>query len=384
MSKLDDIQMFYKVKAGKSLYLMPPRPEDKRVLEQDEEELESRIEKGKRGPVPWNDPYAMATAWVKRHVSECEGTDGDPQGPPWGQGPWSRNGNCAKERDKQAKIIASRIGAKTSSGKGRETSGAKTRTAPTQLRGRRRRSSVPLAAMIKAVDDLSLEDQIIKSIRKMGEDCGCTEKIDIEKVSDSLATLMSAAAGWALSGDVTRGRDDHLKQEWEQHHEDRRERERREEERRERRRRRMKKSHDFLVFSNFLTKDHSMVPPRQGLLWDAVKHRWTRPENVGRTVTEVQGSKRFRGVGTGSHERAVGGHGSGAVRRQQAGRRFKGVTDVGRTRPHETIHPSRRGVKGGKAIRQDGHSKAYLKILREHRNKEKRRRENASKKSKSK
>ena len=82
-----------------------------------------------------------------------------------------------------------------------------------------------------------------------------------------------------------------------------------------------------------------MVPPRQGLLWDAVKHRWTRPENVGRTVTEVQGSKRFRGVGTGVHERSIAGHGRGKTRLVESGRRFKGTADAGSDRPHHTPAP---------------------------------------------
>ena len=123
-------------------------------------------------------------------------------------------------------------------------------------------------------------------------------------------------------------------------------------------------------------KDHAPVPPRQGLMWDPVKHRWTRQENIGRTVTEVQGSKRFRGTGTGVHERSVGGHGTGSTRRLQEGRRFRGVTDVGRSRPHETSHPATRGVKGHKGrqmVRNKGHKKSYLSVLREHRNKQKRR-----------
>ena len=36
-----------------------------------------------------------------------------------------------------------------------------------------------------------------------------------------------------------------------------------------------------------LMKDHLPIPPRQGEVWDGFKHRWTRPENVGRTVAEV-------------------------------------------------------------------------------------------------
>jgi hypothetical protein len=54
-----------------------------------------------------------------------------------------------------------------------------------------------------------------------------------------------------------------------------------------------------------LMKDHLPIPPRQGEVWDAVKHRWVKPENAGRTVAEVQGEKRFRGSGVGAHERGI-------------------------------------------------------------------------------
>ena len=370
MSKLNDIQMFYKVKTGKDVYLMTPRPKDSRVLDEDAKQTEARIKKGSRGPVPWDDPYAIAAAALI-NSGECEG--GDPTGPPWGQGDFARGtGKCTEKRDRMARSIAAKM-ARGKKGKKKTTT---TATAPSRTRPRERAgaSSLPIAAMMKAVEDLTF-DQEIRSVLKKG--CGCNpepSEEDIEKVSDKLATLMSAAAGWALSGDVTRGHDDHLKREWELAHKERLERERREEERRERRRRRMKKSDDFLALNEYyFLKDHSMVPPRQGLLWDAVKHRWTRPENVGRTVTEVQGSKRFRGVGTGVHERSVGGHGSGSVRGAQRGRKFRGTTDVGQARPHESTHPSRRGLKGGKALKRQGHKKSALTVLREHRRRHKRR-----------
>lgn len=337
MSKLDEIQMLYKVKAGKSVFLDAPGPEDARVLDEDEKELEERmrLKKGSRGPVFWNDPYAIATAMMIKRG--CKG--GDPSGPPWEQGDFSKkHGRCTAKRDELAEEIA----AKMASGGGKG-GGSKRQAAP-------KTSRVALAAMQKALD----------------ADCGCTEDLDVEKVSDSLASLMSAAAGWALSGDVTRGKDKHLEREWDLFNRERLERERREEERRQMRRRRMKKSHDFLDFENFFMEKRSFVPPRQGLLWDEVKHRWTRPENVGRTVTEVQGSKRFRGHGTGAHERQVGGHGSGAARRAQAGRRFRGATDVGKIRPHETSHKTRPSVK------QHGHKNASLALYRQHRNKNRR------------
>ena len=91
-------------------------------------------------------------------------------------------------------------------------------------------------------------------------------------------------------------------------------------------------------------KDHAPIPPRYGLLWDAVKHRWTRPEKVGRTVWEVQGKKRFRGTGTGAHERGrkAGGSGGYGVGSAEAGRRFRSTGDVGALHPHETKHPGQK------------------------------------------
>ena len=174
----------------------------------------------------------------------------------------------------------------------------------------------------------------------------------------ALASLMSAAAGWALSGDVGSAGQMTPDQarEWERTLSAA---ERRNIERQMRSRMRRKSADTSLNKDAFeslkshysdstdtyiqrtpiiqmLAKDHSAVPPRQGLLWDAVKHRWTRPENIGHTVSEVQGKKRFRGVGTGAHERSVGGHGSGKTRGVERGRRFKGTTDAGVIRPHET------------------------------------------------
>ena len=99
----------------------------------------------------------------------------------------------------------------------------------------------------------------------------------------------------------------------------------------------------------FLSKDHAPVPPRIGLMWDAVKHRWTRPERIGRTVWELSGHKRIRGTGTGSHERStktggVGGRGAGSA---SAGRRFKSTGDSGKLNPHD----------GGKKIGSKGEQK---------------------------
>jgi len=367
MTLFDELQMFYKVKTGKDVFLMTPRPKDSRVLDRDEEQLEADMEKGIRGPLTHDDPFAMATAVIIR-TTGCTG--GDPTGPPWGKGSFRHGGECAEMRDALAAKIAAKMGRQKAAAS--KAPATKPSSAPSSRMQSALRSGGAggyqgqLAAMIKSVDDLTFEQDVINLLK---DGCGCGDTVDIEKVSDQLATLMSAAAGWALSGDVTRGKDAHLEREWERHHQERQERERREEERRrDRSPRRMRKSESFLDFENFLLKDHAPVPPRQGLLWDAVKHRWTRPENVGRTVTEVQGSKRFRGSGTGVHERRVGGHGRGSIRGLQAGRRFRGVTDVGHQRPHETTHPSRRGLK---SIRRQGHKRSYLSILRNQRNKAK-------------
>jgi len=179
-----------------------------------------------------------------------------------------------------------------------------------------------------------------------------------------LASLMSAAAGWAFSSDVGRAGDMTAEQtrEWERtlSAADRRKMER--SLRGKMRRKGMDKTLDKSAFdslkesyndssdeyikrspekNDFLVlKDHSVLPPRQGLMWDAVKHRWTKPENVGHTVTEVQGKKRIRGVGTGAHERSVSGHGKGKARGVEAGRRFKGQADVGSLSPHENKRPA--------------------------------------------
>ena len=70
-----------------------------------------------------------------------------------------------------------------------------------------------------------------------------------------------------------------------------------------------------------LYKDRLPMPPRQGLVWDALKHRWTRPEQAGKTVTETQGKKRIRGTGTGAHQRAVGQ--KAGMKRFESLRRFR-------------------------------------------------------------
>jgi|TARA_R110000824_G_C15171722_1_gene672965 hypothetical protein len=81
-----------------------------------------------------------------------------------------------------------------------------------------------------------------------------------------------------------------------------------------------------------LYKNHLPMPPRQGLVWDAVKHRWTRPEQTGKTVTETQGGKRIRGTGTGTHQRAISS--KTGMKRGEALRRFREAGE----RRHSTTH----------------------------------------------
>lgn len=89
-----------------------------------------------------------------------------------------------------------------------------------------------------------------------------------------------------------------------------------------------------------LSKDHLPIPPRQGEVWDGVKHRWVKPENAGRTVAEVQGEKRFRGSGTGSQQRRVSGKQPLTSRRYFA-RGTKGVVSRTGTTSNRTARASR-------------------------------------------
>ena len=206
-----------------------------------------------------------------------------------------------------------------------------------------------------------------------GKGKGSAEEKMLKSFPPALAQLMSAAAGWALGGDLGKVGQMTPEQtrEWERTLSAA---ERRNMERTMRSRMRRKSAEKSLNKNAFeslqshykdstdtyiqrtpvidMLKDHSAVPPRQGLQWDAVKHRWTRPENIGHTVTEVQGKKRIRGTGTGAHERSVGGHGSGKSRRVEHGRRFKGAADAGVVRPHQssgaakyTANPAKRKKK---------------------------------------
>jgi len=206
------------------------------------------------------------------------------------------------------------------------------------------------------------------SLGKKGQGSKKAIKSMLKGFPPALASLMSAAAGWALSGDVGKvgQMTPEQSREWERTLSAA---ERRNLERTLRSQMRRKSADTSLnkdafeslkahyedstdtyiqrtPIINMLEKEHSSIPPRQGLQWDAIKHRWTRPENIGHTVTEVQGKKRIRGTGTGAHERSVGGHGSGKVRGMEAGRRFKGASDSGIIRPHQSIGiPKRKASK---------------------------------------
>ena len=89
-----------------------------------------------------------------------------------------------------------------------------------------------------------------------------------------------------------------------------------------------------------LMKDHLPIPPRQGEVWDGFKHRWVRQENVGRTVAEVQGEKRFRGSGTGTQQRIVSGKQPLTSRRHFA-RGTKGVVSRRGTPSKRTARAAR-------------------------------------------
>lgn len=95
-------------------------------------------------------------------------------------------------------------------------------------------------------------------------------------------------------------------------------------------------------------KDHALVPPRQGNVWDAVKHRWVSPDNYGKNVTDVQGKAyRARAGGAGGQgKKSVGGHGGGVQRRITAGRKHRHFSDTGARTAHETIR-----TKAGKTQR---------------------------------
>jgi|TARA_R110000765_G_scaffold69649_1_gene135045 hypothetical protein len=160
------------------------------------------------------------------------------------------------------------------------------------------------------------------------------DSIPIQKISSQLAALLSAAAGWALSGDVVgkTGQMTRAQQlEWERaiqptmkdmDGEDAEEEI-------------FKSLQDWWIEEYDIQKEHAPIPPIMGEVFDPVKHRWTKPENVGKTVVEVQGKKRYRGTGAGAHEHSIAGHGSGKARLLERGRRYKAPADKGRVRFHD-------------------------------------------------
>jgi hypothetical protein len=95
-------------------------------------------------------------------------------------------------------------------------------------------------------------------------------------------------------------------------------------------------------------KDHALTPPRQGNMWDAVKHRWVSPDNYGKNVTDVQGKAyRSRAGGAGGQgKKTVGGHQGGVQRRVTEGRKARHFTDTGARSAHENIR-----TKAGKIQR---------------------------------
>ena len=263
--------------------------------------IEDSLEKSKRGNIFVDDAYAVATAQMIA-AGKAEGGDQREEGKISGKerssGDFAPGSPEAKERDKNARAIA------------------------------RKMKWVFLNSLIKNKPE------------------------DLEKVSPGLERLLAFGAGWALSGDiVNRDVPPDLVREWEravnrQASDD----ERRKIEHKIKSRLRKTDYHPqaFNSLTEFwLQKDHAPVPPRIGLMWDAVKHRWTRPERIGRTVWELSGHKRIRGTGTGSHERSVkvggvGGRGAGSA---SAGRRFRSIGDVGKLNPHEAKHPAFKKLK---------------------------------------
>jgi hypothetical protein len=63
-----------------------------------------------------------------------------------------------------------------------------------------------------------------------------------------------------------------------------------------------------------IRKEHSPLPPIQGLVWDEGAKRWRKPENVGKTASEVQGKKRIRGSALGQTAKTPGGTSAGKGR----------------------------------------------------------------------
>ena len=159
------------------------------------------------------------------------------------------------------------------------------------------------------------------------------KNIPIQKISALLASLLSSAAGWALSSDVGKaGQMTPAQQlEWERAIKSTM----KDVDSPESEEEIFKALNSWWIEEYDLQKEHAPIPPIMREVFDPVKHRWTKPENVGKTVVEVQGKKRYRGTGAGGHEHSVGGHGSGKARLLERGRRFKAPADKGRVRFHD-------------------------------------------------
>ena len=297
MTELDSLQKYWTSYGNNAGTIANAREPDAKKLDHLYEKDDEQLEKGKRGDKYWNDPYAIATAML---IAQGKFEGGDRretgQAPPWGQGDFRRESEGARERDR----VAGAIGKKGF--------------------GKKRRKGKKKAAVNK---------MLFKGKKAM----------DLEKISPSLERLIAFGAGWALSGDiVNRDVPQDLVREWE----------------------RAVNNIFNALHEHYLSKDHAPVPPRVGLMWDAVKHRWTRPERIGRTVWELSGHKRIRGTGTGVHERSVKAHGSGGrgAGSATAGRRFRSSGDSGRLNVHDggkgvgtkgaQSHPAFRGLKAFK------------------------------------
>ncbi len=97
-----------------------------------------------------------------------------------------------------------------------------------------------------------------------------------------------------------------------------------------------------------LRKEHSPLPPIQELVWDQGAQRWRRPENVGKTASEVQGKKRIRGSGIGQTARSPGGTaaGKGRGRAYSRGRAQRAATgDIGVAGTHKGKSSARKRRK---------------------------------------
>ena len=368
------------------------------------EELQKFYKSSRPGKVgkPTEDPYAATAHLVHEQKPQWQGDRGEkgphrPLGlgiaPPWGSGPHSKRGGAAR---RIIDSLQSKVGSIL------DSKGWEDKEAWSEARD--------------AVKEKMGDEKKEKKKSKKKEAMQKATPIN-KDVSPELARLLASAIGWATSDDLVRSGggsprgerlssvqsewDDALRREEQRRNEQESRRaekrsaaERRRDERRMRRAMRTRKSMDeFPEYENVqkfwseksdeyhrktpvkggviakameivvdLLKDHAPIPPRQGLVWDAVKHKWVRPENHGRTVAEVQGkAKRVRGHGVGQREKKVGGHGGGATRFAELGRRFKGTTDSGTMRPHEKAHPAFR-LKGNKGTSQKGRQRNIKRI----------------------